>query len=36
MATVQERAIEWIHQALHFDAVVEREIVVLVPQSLSA
>jgi hypothetical protein len=31
MATVQEQAIEWIHQALHFDAAVEREIVAIVP-----
>jgi hypothetical protein len=31
MATVQEQAIEWIHQALHFDATVEREIVAIVP-----
>jgi hypothetical protein len=31
MATVQEQAIEWIHQALHFDATFTEEIVALVP-----
>ena len=31
MTTVQEQAIEWIHQALHFDTAVEREIVAIVP-----
>ena len=29
MVTVQEQAIEWIHQALHFDATVERESVAM-------
>ncbi len=31
MATVQEQAIEWIHQALKFDEPTEQEIVALVP-----
>jgi hypothetical protein len=31
MATVQEQAIEWIHQALKFDAAVTDEIVAVVP-----
>lgn len=31
LTQVQEQAIDWIHQALHFDAEVEREIVALVP-----
>ena len=31
MATVPEQAIEWIHQALHFDESVESEIVGIVP-----
>jgi len=31
MATVQEQAIEWIHQALKFDELTEREIVAIVP-----
>ena len=31
MATVQEQAIEWIKQALHFDASFEAEIIALVP-----
>ncbi len=31
MATVQEQAITWIKQALHFDASFEAEIIALVP-----
>jgi hypothetical protein len=31
MATVQEQAIEWIHQALHFDENTQQEIVAIVP-----
>jgi hypothetical protein len=31
MVTVQEQAIEWIHQALHFDAAFTEEIVAIVP-----
>jgi NADH:ubiquinone oxidoreductase subunit E len=30
MPTVQEQAIEWIHQALHFDAAFTEEIVAIV------
>ena len=32
MATVQEQAIGWIKQALHFDAPFEAEIIALVPE----